>query len=412
MKYAYRAFTETGEERRGVVEAAGEPQALARLHEEGLMVAEIGPDKGSGAAPEAKGAGGKGRGKGKGRLKDLAGFTRQLAVLCSTGTPLVESMSAVHRQLENPRWQGVVGDVIRRVEEGETLAHALERHPGYFSPIYRSLIAAGESGGQLALMLDRLASMTRQQVKLRHSLVGSSMYPAVLLTVAFIVIVIMLTVVLPRFSDLFDTLGAPIPASTQVLMDIGTSMRTYWWAYLGGTAAVAGGAIAWLRGAAGRLWLDKAILKVPVVGRMARNLITARVVRILGTLLTSRVQLLEALELTRQAAGNEQYRRMIDRTIEGVTRGELVSAAISSSDLIEPSVYEAIHTGERTGSMGSVLLTMADAMDEDNEIVVRSATTIVEPIILIVLGVVVGFVAVSMFLPLFDLSGATAATGA
>jgi type II secretory pathway component PulF len=410
MKYAYRAFTETGEERRGVVEASGEAQALSRLHEEGLMVAEIGPDKGGGAAPEAKGAGAKARGKG--RLKDLAGFTRQLAVLCSTGTPLVESMSAVHRQLENPRWQGVVGDVIRRVEEGETLAHALERHPGYFSPIYRSLIAAGESGGQLAVMLDRLASMTRQQVKLRHTLMGSSMYPAVLLTVAFVVIVIMLTVVQPRFSDLFDTLGAPIPASTQVLMDIGTSIRTYWWAYLGGTAAVVGGIIAWLRGAAGRLWLDRAILKLPVVGRLARNLITARVVRILGTLLTSRVQLLEALDLTRQAAGNEQYRRMIDRTIEGVTRGELVSAAISSSDLIEPSVCEAIHTGERTGSMGSVLLTMADAMDEDNEIVVRSVTTIVEPVILIVLGVVVGFVAVSMFLPLFDLSGATAATGA
>lgn len=406
MKFAYRAFTASGEERRGVVDASGEADALSRLHDEGLVVAEIQPDRGgAGAATPIE------AGKGSGKLKDLAAFTRQLAVLCSTGTPLVESMTAVHRQLEQPRWKGVVGDVIRRVQEGESLAHALQRHPGYFSPIYRSLIAAGESGGQLSVMLDRLASMSRQQLKIRQSLIGSSMYPAVLLLVAVVVIIVMLTVVLPRFADLFDTLGAPIPASTKVLMDLGNSMRAHWWAYLGGVVTVVTVVVLWVRSRAGRQWLESAVLKVPVFGRLARNLITARVVRILGTLLTSRVQLLEALDLTREAAGNEQYRRMIDRTIEGVTRGELVSTAIAASDLFEPAVYEAIHTGERTGSMGSVLLTMADAMDEDNEIVLRSLTTIVEPLILVVLGGVVGFVAVSMFLPLFDLSSATGQGG-
>jgi type II secretory pathway component PulF len=404
MKLTYEAYNQSGQAVRGTVEAASVQEATDGLFHQGLYVTTITEERGGRAGP------GKSRGRrpgGHGSGKELASFTRQLAVLTSTGTPVVQALGAAERQMGLKRWRSVVADIRTRVEEGETLVQAMEHHPRSFGPVYRSLVAAGESGGQLGKMLDRLAMMTRQQLKVRNSIVGAMTYPALLLIVSLVVVVVMLTTVLPRFTGLFKTLDAPIPPTTKALMSLSAELQTHWWAWLLGAGAIAAGAAAWVRTAHGRATVQTVMLRLPVIGSFSRSLITARIARVLGVLLESRVPMLESLRLTQQAAGNLHYRALLERAEHLVTHGESVSQAFRESPLVSASVFEALQTGEKTGQIGPILLSMADAMDEDNEVVIRSLTSLMEPAILIVLGAVVGFVAVSLFMPLFDLTSAT-----
>jgi type IV pilus assembly protein PilC len=215
---------------------------------------------------------------------------------------------------------------------------------------------------------------------------------------------------MPRFEGLFTTLGADLPGSTRFLMDIGAIVRSDWYIILGVLISVVVGARMWLTSAAGRLWRDGFVLKVPQLGKVVRSLATARITRVLGVLVEGKVPLLEALQLTREATGNSRYADLIDRAIELVTRGEPVSSAFMGTPLIPQSVAEALRSGERTGQIGPVLSNLSDFLDEDNEVIVKSIASIIEPVILMGLGILVGFVALSMFLPLFDLT-ATAGGG-
>jgi type II secretory pathway component PulF len=189
-------------------------------------------------------------------------------------------------------------------------------------------------------------------------------------------------------------------------MTLSGLLRARWWAFLLGAAAVLGGLVWWGRSRSARLWFDGAVISAPFVGRFARSMITARIARILGVLLEGRVPMLDAIRLTRQSAGNTRYAALLDRAEELVTRGEPMSLVMRDSPLINASVYEAVQTGERTGQIAPILLSIAEFMDEDNEVVLKSLTSLLEPVILIVLGAIVGFVAISMFMPLFDLTSA------
>jgi type II secretory pathway component PulF len=226
----------------------------------------------------------------------------------------------------------------------------------------------------------------------------------VLIFVSIIVLIAMVGFVMPRFEGLFTTLGADLPASTRFLMNIGAFVRTDWYWILGTLIASGVGLKLWLGSAAGRLWLDGVVLKLPQISKVVRSLATARITRVLGVLIEGKVPLLEALHLTREATGNSRYAALIDRAIELVTRGEPVSSAFFGSPLVSQSVAEAVRSGERTGQIGPVLSSLSDFLDEDNEVIVKSIASIIEPVILMVLGVLVGFVALSMFLPLFDLT--------
>ncbi|HYE01653.1 MAG TPA: type II secretion system F family protein [Phycisphaerales bacterium] len=405
MKLRYQAVSQSGKAVTGVIEAADVGAATEKLYLDGLFVTSIG----GGAAEGARGA--RGLGLGGNRMKLVAGMTRQLAVLATTGTPIVQAVASVERQLEPGPFQDAVADIRRRVEEGEPLSAAMEHHPRYFDGVYRSLVAAGESGGNLGRMLDRLSTMTRKQMKIRNTVLGAMTYPALLMVISVVVVIVMLTVVLPKFTGLFDNLGAPVPPSTKVLVAVSDSLIHYWWAWALGAGAGVAGLVLAARSPAGRTALDAALLRLPVIGRFFRCLITARLVRTLGVLMEGKVQLLDALDLTRHAAGNARYSALIDRAIDCVTRGEPMSTALRDTPLIAPSIYEAIVTGERSGQVGPILLTLSDFLDEDNEVVVKSLTSLLEPLILIVLGVVVGFVALSMFMPLFDLTAAAGAGG-
>lgn len=417
MKFSYRAFDLAGKEHRDVVESPTITEAEETLRRGGLFVAEIaarGLTSNVQFGETRRWSGGLGfGGKGKtARLRDVSVFLRQLSVLVATGTPMVDAISALERQITPGEWRGVVEAMRKAIEEGRQLSDAMAQHPRYFDPVCRSLIAAGESGGQLDQMLVRLSQLVRQSLKIRSNLAGAMVYPSLLICVSIGVMGAMFGFVLPRFEGLFQTLEAPLPPTTKFLMGISVWVRSYWWALLGAMIAAGVGAKVWLATPAGRRWLHVMVVKLPQLGRVVRALATARIARVMGVLLTGKVPLLETLQLTREATGNLCYADLIAAAEDRVIRGENVSAAFAASRLVPASVTEAIRSGEKTGQLASVLTNIADYLDEDNEVVIRSLTSIIEPLILLALGLVVGFMAISMFLPLFDLtSGANRGGG-
>jgi type IV pilus assembly protein PilC len=256
-------------------------------------------------------------------------------------------------------------------------------------------------------MLDRLATLSRKQLQTRSAIVGAMIYPCLLVCVAVGVLMMMLLFVLPRFAGFFQSMDVPLPGTTKFLMALSALLQSYWWALLAGLVALVVGGKFWSATQGGREIIHRGILRVPIAGRIVKSFEVARIVRVLGVLVTGKVPLLEALGLARQTVGNLQYVRLVAKAESAVTRGSTISAAFSESDLVSPSLVEAIRSGEQSGEMAGLLVNMADFLDEDNEIIVRSLTSILEPIILIALGLLVGFVALSMFLPMFDLTSMT-----
>jgi type IV pilus assembly protein PilC len=403
MKFRYRAFDRSGRQRQDTLEAASSSEAAEKLAREGLFIAEIAPVAAS--APPPSGAGGVHFGGGGARHKNIATFLKHLAVLVATGTPVVDAIEALERQTANDAWRAIIADIRSRVEDGGSLSDAFAAHPRYFDSVARSLVRAGESGGKLDVMLTRLAELSRKQLKVRQTLVAAMIYPCLLITVSVVVLAVMMGFVMPRFTGLFKTLDVPLPPTTRVLMSASQFITTWWWAILIVLAFIAGGLFAWLRTNSGIRSLHLLLLRAPHLGRIGRGMATARFARMMGLLLESRVPMLECLQLTRDASANVHYIALLASAEEALTRGESLSSAITAGGLIEPSVCEAVRNGERTGQIGPVLTSMADFLDEENEIVLKSLTGLIEPLILITLGVVVGLVATSMFLPLFDLTG-------
>jgi len=405
VKLAYQAYDRSGRAVHDVIEATSTDEATQTLRRQGLFVTTVRntQDTPAGASGASKNAKSK-RFSGGSRLKNLAMFTRQLYVLTATGTPLTESLGALERQTRDKHWKGIIADLRQRVEEGEPLSVGMGQHPECFDEVYRSLIAAGETGGKLSSMLERLANLVTKQLKTRSALIGAMVYPALLLVVSGNVMIAMLTFVLPQFSVLFETMDMEMPPTTKMMMGLSYIMRTYWWALLLAVVGAAVGIWRYLRTTAGQDALNTLAIRIPMFGAMIRGFITARMIRLLGVLMDSYVPLLDALELTRASADNKHYERIIDQARDAVTRGESMSDAFADETLITPSVYEAIRSGEATGQVSTMLVNMADFLDEENEVILKTLTSILEPLILVVLGVVVGAVAISMFLPLFDLT--------
>ena len=426
MKLAYEAFDKTGQKVSDVIEATDIAEATEDLRKQDLFVADITPVKG-GADPRRRrsggdsGAGGaasagtQGAPVGKARvggsktrrLKTLAMFTRQLYVLVSSGTALAQALSALERQIKDPGWRRAIGDVRVSLEEGSALSEAMGTHPECFDSVYRHMIAAGESGGELSGMLDRLADLTHKRLHIRSAIQGAMIYPCLLSVVALSVLVLLMVFVIPRFGELFDSLDAEQPPSTAVLLAASDIARNYWWALIIGLVGVIVGLKTYFRSAGGKRAFDSLVLRLPKIGGIVRSFATARIVRMLGVLLESRVPVLEALALTRDTTSNVHYTELMDRAERAVSQGEEISSVFGDTDLITPAVYEATRSGEKSGQVGPLLLNLADFLDEENEVTLKALTSIIEPVILIVMGLLVGFVALSMFMPLFDVTSMT-----
>jgi type II secretory pathway component PulF len=409
MRLAYQAFDRGGKSVASVIDAASVEEATEQLRRQGFYVTALKRADGEreavpGASPALAGSsrlGMLGRGR---RMKHLAMFTRQLYVLLCTGTPMVEALGALERQSRDAGWRAVIAELRREVEEGKSLSEAMDHHPACFDAVYRSLIRAGESGGKFEPILDRLSQLTRKQLQTRNAISGALVYPILLMGVSVVVLTAMLVFVLPRFGTLFETLNMPLPPTTRVMLMVSDALIGYWWAIVPGLIASVAGAVYWCHTPAGRRWLDVALIRVPLIRDATRSFITARIIRLIGVLSDSYVPLLDALDLAKQAANHSAYRDLMTRAQDAVSRGEPISTAFRDDRLISPTVYEAIRSGEQTGKVSSLMLNMADFLDEENEVLLKAVTSIIEPIILIGLGVLVGLLAVSMFMPLFDLT--------
>lgn len=404
MKVAYKAYDGLGKAAAGVVEADGIMAATETLRRKGLYVAEVTEEKVKAAKPTLRR---RRRLSSSQKLKNIVMFSRQLHVLVSSGTPIVDSLRAVERQSRAGPWRDVIADLRTRVEEGASLSDAMEAHGECFDQIYRSLIAAGESSGHLMEMFDRLAVLKQRQLRVRSSIMGALIYPCMLVTLGTAIFVLLLLFVVPRFSMLFTTLNVPLPASTNFLVQISIAFRHFWWLVLLMIGAAVFGVRWYLRTPKGRRLRDVAVLRFPYIGAVARSLSSARIISMLGLLLQARVPVLEALRLVGHTAGNVLYEELIAQAQDYVSRGEPMSQAFSDTPLFSPSIYEALRSGEHSGEVDRLLLHVSTFLDEENEVVVRSLTSIVEPVILIFMGLLVGVIAVSMFMPLFDLTAMT-----
>ncbi len=412
MKYRYQAFDRAGASRSAVIEAASPADASEMLRREGLFVSSVAAtDEASGAGSWKSGGFRLRIGFGTSRIKSVANFTRQMSVLVGTGTRVADALLALERQTRDARFRETVAGIRRKVEEGGTLSDAMGSYGEWFDPIAVSLVRAGESSGRLDQMLHRLSEISLQRLRTRQSVASAMVYPLLLIKISIGVLTTMLLFVLPRFTGLFTTLQVPLPPTTKALMAASEFLVSYWWLVVSLLVGSVAFGVFWYRSRSGRASVDRAFVSLPFLARITRSFATARLSRVLGLLMDARVPLLEALDLTKQSLHNGEHRKLLDSTAVAVQRGDSLSACLGVGDLIEPSVIEALKNAERTGQIGTVLISMADFLDEENRTLVKSITSLVEPAILITLGVIVGFIATSLFLPLFDLTAAAGGGG-
>ncbi len=409
MRFAYQAIDRSGQRVSDVVEAAAENEAAERVRSRGLFLLRMETESDEAASAEST-DGDTIRFSAFGHTRNLVMFTQQMAMLLGAGAGVVPALATVERQCKNT-WRALIGAIRGDVESGLTLAESMNRFPRHFDGVIRSMVAAGESAGTLPEMFSRLARMTRQQATVRNHVIGASIYPALLLFVAIGVIGTMLGFVLPRFTTLFTTLQVDLPTSTARLIALGDWLRDNWMLLLISIVAGVTLLVGWLRTPKGRVARDELLVSLPAVGTVVRRVTATRIIRIWGHLLESKIPMLEALRLSRDSTSNTVFRQLFDEVESSVTEGQSIVPILENSPLLTPAIVAGIHTGEQSGQMPGALLFLAEHMEVENDQLIASLVRITEPAILLCMGVVVGSIAISLFLPLFDIASAAGGGG-
>ncbi len=405
MILSYEAITSEGQRVRDTVEALDSRQAIDQLRHRGFYVTDIRPTDARNPR-EAPGPVSFPTRNARLPIKTLAVFTRQMAMLLHAGSGIVPAVMAIKRQLKKPGHVAILCEVISDLEGGMTLTDALRKHPQSFDPVYCAVIAAGEASATLTQMFERLANLVAKQRALRNRIIGALAYPALLVMMSVSILTAMLFFVIPRFNDMFVQLGVEPPASTKVLLGVAAFLTGYWPATLGGVLLLSGAIAALVASRAGRLWLGNFQLCIPMFGGLRARMIQVQVFRTMGMLLESGVGVLDALQLARRSTEARRFQDLFDRLDQSITSGGRFCTAFEESGLIEPHICQAITTGEESGNIGGALSYCTEILDETNTEVINTLMRLLEPLILIGMGLVVGGVAVSLFLPLFDMTAA------
>lgn len=396
MKWRYTGYDTAGGSKNGVIEAATEDAARDTLRQGGVIVLDMTLDTGGPRAKRVRGP--------KGKLGDISQFMRHMSVLIASGTPLSEGVEAMEAQTRDEKFQKVLNRLRGDIESGVPLSEAMAAHPGYFDEVCRAMVAAGESSGKLGDMLERIASLMRQKLAMRRAIVGAMIYPAILISIGFIVVLVMLVMVFPRFEEMFETLDTPIPPSTQLFLWISTMLRQWWWAILIGLVPGAFILRYMLHQPVAVRAMERGLLRAPKVGEIARSIASARLARMVSLLLESHLPLLDVLSLCAGSMRSPEYAALLNQAHDAVEIGQPISTVFEDSVLLHGLVREGVRTGERTGRIGMMLGNVADFLEEENEATLKALSAIIEPLLLVTLGLVVGGIATSMFLPLFDLT--------
>jgi type IV pilus assembly protein PilC len=335
--------------------------------------------------------------------KDLAVFTRQFATMINAGLPLVQCLEILARQCTKKDFRAVIEQVTSDVEAGAALNEALQRHPRVFDRLYTNMVGAGEAGGILDDILARLASYIEKADSLRRKVKGALTYPAVVMFVAVGVTVFMLTAIIPTFAKMFGDFGHSLPLPTQIVLGMSNFVRGYWWAMIGLGALAAVGIKRYYGTDRGRHQIDRGLLRVPVLGDVLLKAGVARFTRTLGTLVSSGVPILNGLEITANTAGNIIISDAVMRTRASIGQGETIARPLAESDVFPPMVVQMIAVGEETGALDQMLTRIADFYDDEVDTAVQALTSVIEPVMIVVMGLIVGGMVVAMYLPMFSL---------
>jgi type IV pilus assembly protein PilC len=394
--FSYTARTTSGELKSATLEAASRDDAVAQLRRQRLTIVKV---------DEKKTAAQAGRG-GSITMRDIVIFTRQFSTMINAGLPLVQALDILSRQSENKALQAVVRQVVFDVESGNTVADAMRKHPKAFSDLYTNMVAAGEAGGILDTILNRLAVFMEKNEALVRKVKGAMIYPTVIMCVAAICVIVLLVKVIPTFASMFGSAGIPLPVPTQVVIGLSDFLLAQWYLMVG----LLVGGVLFLRQyyttPNGQLVIDRLLLHVPVLGDVLRKSSVSRFTRTLGTLISSGVSILDGLEITAKTSGNRVVQDAILESRASIAGGDTISGPLQKSDVFPPMVISMIAVGEQTGGLDEMLSKIADFYDDEVDAAVSGLLALLEPIMIVFLGVVVGGMIVAMYLPIFDMVNA------
>lgn len=392
-------MTSSGATVENTIDADTQAEAADALRRDGAMLLRMSVDHG---AVEKASSGS--RRPGRLKARELLLFTRQMKMLLESGSALVPALEAIQKQADRPAMRETVRKLQEHVEGGGTLCDALAAHPRTFSPVYCSMVGAGEATATLPEAFERLSELTMRQQVARKALMGAMTYPAFLITLCTAVMIVLLTFVVPRFRMLFENLNRPLPYTTELMFKFSEALLAYWPAALGAVLVLGVGVVLAFRTQAVKDRMRTLLFEMPVVGRVLARFEFMHVLRIWSAMLRSNVGLLETIAQSKNASSNPVFRRVLDRLEEAVASGGHIGASLAESKHIDPIIASAVATGEENGRLSDAVEFVTDWLEEDNVQMLATLTRIAEPALLSVMGIAVGCVSAALFMPLFDMA--------
>jgi type IV pilus assembly protein PilC len=394
--FTYQARDTSGQAITADIEAVDMQAAGAMLMDRGLMVISLRPSVKRKAGPK--------RQRGKVKSQDLVVFTRQLATMMDAGLPLVQSLNALEEQTDSVVLKPVLRDITEQVERGQAFSEALSGHPKVFNRLFVSMVEAGETGGLLAEILDRLACYLESSARLKKKVKSAMTYPVIVCCIALSIALFLIIKVIPIFGNIYKDFGAQLPAPTQILITISNVIRAY---FILAVACVGGmifGLMKFKRTKTGTALWDRAKLRLPVFGRLVHKICVSRFSRTFAALLRSGVPILETLRIVGQSSGNTVVETAVEKTASSIERGDNLAVAMGQHSIFPPMLVRMVSAGEQTGKVDVMLEKIADFYDEEIEATLSALTSLIEPLLIVFLGVVVGGIVICMFLPIFKLN--------
>jgi len=392
--FTYTARSFSGDLKTATLEAASRDDVIAQLRRQRLSVVKI--DE----AVQKKVRGG------HIKMRDVVIFTRQFSTMINAGLPLVQALTILAEQSQNKTLSDITRKVVFDVESGNTVADAMGKHPKAFSPLYVNMVAAGEAGGILDTILMRLATFMEKNDALVRKVKGAMIYPSVIMSVAGIAVTVLLIFVIPVFENLFSSAGLALPLPTRIVMAMSRFLKGYWYMVIAAVVAIWFLYKRYTSKPDGRLRVDRILLNIPVLGDVLRKSAVSRFTRTLGTLVSSGVSILDGLEITAKTAGNRVVQDAIMESRASIAGGDTIAQPLKKSGVFPPMVISMISVGEQTGGLDEMLTKIADFYDDEVDAAVGNLLSLLEPMMIVFLGVVVGGMVVAMYLPIFDMINA------
>ncbi len=405
--YAYKARNPAGITVEGVIDAPEVRSATERLRQQKLVLLEI-AERTESLIDKIKS---KLKGKKEIPSNQLVLFSRQLSTLVSAGVPIVQGLAILGEQIEHPGFKEVVLAIRTDIEGGLSIAEAMKKHPEAFPNIYVSMIKAGEVGGILDTILERLSAYLESSEALKAKVKSAMMYPAVVCSIAGAVTVFLLVFVIPTFKTIFQSFGAELPLPTQILIDISDIMKKYFPVIIAMPFVAAQAFKRFYATPAGRRYVDAKVMTLPIFGILLRKVAVAKFTRTLGTLIKSGVPIIQGLDTVAQTAGNVVVEDAINAAKESIREGSRIADPLRKSGVFPPMVIQMISVGEETGALDTMLTKIADFYDQEVDTAVKGLTSMIEPIIIVVMGLVIGSIVICMFMPMFELGSLASKQG-